>query len=391
LILAGRGFGKTRAGSEWIIEKAKEGKFPHLGLIGETAADVRDVMVEGGDSSIIKVSPPWFMPAYQPSKRRLVWPNGVTATTYSGDEPDQLRGPQHYYVWADEPAKWKYPQDAWDNMEFGLRSGRTPQVCATTTPRPIPLLINLIKDPQTVVSTGSTYENVSNLSESFLKFVLTKYEGTRIGRQELYAEILGDVEGALWSYELIEATRVKSAPTDGFKRILVGLDPSGSGEESADEAGVVAVGLGYDGHAYVIGDYSLQGSPNEWATVAINTLKRLKADRIVAEVNFGGDMVKAVLESLWDKVPFKKVHASRGKTARAEPVSALFEQGKCHLIGLHPKLEDEMCHWVPGEKRNGKLWSPGRMDAMVWAVSELMITSGRKFMAMTRSGEERDI
>jgi phage terminase large subunit-like protein len=358
LILAGRGFGKTRAGAEQVIIWARTPK-QRIALVAGTAADVRDVVVEG-ESGILACSPPWCMPTYQPTKRRLTWPNGTIATTYSGDAPAQLRGPQHHHTWCDEVAKWRYAQEAWDNLELGLRLGQHPQVVATTTPRPIPLLRQLLADPGTVVTRGSTYENTINLASTFKDRILNRYEGTRLGRQELYAELLEDTPGALWTRLLLEATRVRQVPP--LRRIVIGLDPG-------NEAGIIVAGLGDDGHGYVLADLSINGSPATWAGQAIAGYHKYKANVIVAEANHGGDMVIATIGTQDDKAATKKVWASQGKYARAEPCSALYERGLVHHVGMLATLEDQLCNWVPGEG----LPSPNELDACVWALTELML------------------
>ena len=370
LILSGRGWGKSRAGAEWVIHRARQG-YRSIALIGETVADVREVMVEGeGESGILHISPPWFRPVYEPSLRQLTWPNGCVAHTYSGDEPDQLRGPAHDSAWADEPAKWKYGKDAWDNMEFGLRSGPDPRVVATTTPRPIPLIKELIaqsrgESPSCVVTYGNTFENRANLAPSFLARLEERYKGTRLGRQELYAEILDDNPGALWSSGLIESLRVKKGPV--LKRIVVGVDPAVTSGEDSNETGIIVAGLGVDGHGYVLDDRTLRAKPAEWATAAVLAYEHWKADRIVAEVNNGGDLVEAVVRTVNAKVSYKGVRAARGKVTRAEPVAALAEQGKIHHVGFFAQLESQMTDWVPG------MDSPDRMDAYCWAFHELML------------------
>ena len=372
LIMAGRGWGKTRAAAEWIIERARDGMGP-IALIGETAADVRDTMVELGDSSILKISSPDFMPEYEPSKRRLTWPNGVTATTFSGDKPDQLRGPQHATVWADEPAKWRYATEAWDNMEFGLRVSDDPRVVASTTPRPIELIKNLVADDDVVVTVGSTYDNIANLSDRFKERIIAKYEGTRLGRQELHAELLTDNPGALWTSELIERHRCTGAPP-ALRRVVIGVDPPGG----KTECGIVAGGLGVDGHAYVIRDDSLEGSPNTWGARVNQTYIKAEADRVAAERNFGGDMVESTLRTVNPNMPVTLVNASRGKQRRAEPVAALYEQGKVHHVGTLATLEDEMTTWDPDMD-----WSPNRMDALVWMLTELMLQEKGVFSGST--------
>jgi phage terminase large subunit-like protein len=365
LILAGRGFGKTRAGAEWVIHRARQGYGP-IALIGETAGDVRDTMVELGESSILKVAPPDFAPDYEPSKRRLTFPNGVTATTFSGDEPGQLRGPQHATVWADEPAKWRYAVEAWDNMEMGLRLSDDPRCVATTTPRPVELITTLVDDADCHVTRGSTYENTQNLAERFRERVIEKYEGTRLGRQELHAEILSDAPGALWSRDDIHT--VDSPPS--MKRIVVGVDPSGGG----DEIGVVTCGVGVDGRGYVLDDDTLAASPNGWAQAVQRAYNAHSADRIVAERNFGGDMVVSTIQSVDSTLPVKVVTASRGKQRRAEPVASLYEQDKVFHVGALADLEDELTKWEP----NGSDWSPNRLDALVWALTELMLEDTAK-------------
>ena len=370
--MSGRGFGKTRTGAELVRKWAYEGRTP-IALIGQTKADVRDTMIELGDSSILRISPPWFRPEYEPSKRRLLWPNGVIAIAYSGDEPDQLRGPQHAGAWLDEIAKFKYPQETWDNLEFGLRIGKSPQVIVTSTPRPIEIVRNLIADKRTVLTKASTFENACNLPASFLQRLKDKYEGTTLGRQELEGEILNDIPGALWRREIILR---KDVPRDSSgalltNRIVVAIDPAVTSGENSDETGIVAAAKGKDGNYYVLADRSGRMSPRDWALTAVRLFNELKADRIIAEANNGGDMVELTLRTVAQSIPFKKVNASHGKRARAEPISALYEQGKVfHSVRL-PTLEDQMCCWTGEDSEK----SPDRMDALVWALSELS-TSG---------------
>lgn len=372
LILSGRGWGKTRTGAEYVIERARKGHGP-IALIGETAADVRDVMIEEGPASIMEVSPPNFRPKYEPSKRRLTWPNGVVGTSFSGDDPDQLRGPQHATVWADEPAKWRYATDAWDNMEMGLRVGTDPRCIATTTPRPIPLIKRLIADKNVHVTRGSTYDNIDNLSPIFIERITERYEGTRLGRQELHAELLEDVEGALWKRAWLEEARRVKMPD--MKRIVVGVDPPG---ETA-ECGIIVAGLGIDGEGYLIEDASLAGSPDQWAKAVVGAYHKHAADKIVPEKNQGGAMVEHTLRTVRDEsdkaigrnLPIAPVWASRGKATRAEPVAALSEQGRIHHAGYFAALEDQLCEWIPGAK------SPDRLDAYVWAFTELMVDTPR--------------
>ena len=365
LILAGRGFGKTRSGAEWIRQKVINNEAGRIALIGATAADVRDTMVEG-ESGLLRIFPPGERPRYEPSKRRITFKNGAKATTYSADEPDRLRGPNHDCAWTDEIAAWRYPE-AWDQLIFGLRIGDDPRVVATTTPRPTRLIRNLVEREDVVVTRGSTYENQMNLAPTFLEEVKARYEGTRLGRQELYAEILDDVEGALWTREMIEQSRVNNLPD--LTRIVIGVDPAITSRESSAETGIVAVGVDANGTGYVLDDRSLKGSPVEWANAAIALYHRSSADRIVVEANQGGDMVRHTLQTVESQIPIKTVHATRGKRTRAEPISALYEQGKVKHVGAFPVLEDQMCSWTPESD------SPDRLDALVWGLTELMIGS----------------
>jgi len=367
LLLSGRGGGKTRVGSETVIQWAKDGYSP-IALVGRTKADIRDIIVETGDSSIIACSPPWFMPKYEPTKRHLVWPNGVLAITYSGDEPDQLRGPQHMKAWVDELAKFENPQEMWDNLMMGLRIGDSPQCIVTTTPRPIPIIKQLEKDPKVHITRTHTLENKDNLSPAFLSFIIDRYEGTRLGRQELAGETLGDNPDALWTRENLDKTRVTKYPA--LFSVVTAIDPAVSNTESSAETGIITGGLGYVNkkvHAFILSDSSLRATPQGWGTAALTAYNNFNGDRIVAEVNNGGDMVESNVRTLDPRVSVKKLHATRGKYSRAEPVSALYEQGRVHHVGFFPELEDQLCEWVPGEK------SPDRLDALVWCLTELML------------------
>ena len=376
LMNMGRGAGKTRPGAETIRDWERQG-YRRFALVGETAADCRDVMVEG-ESGILSVYPPSERPLYEPSKRRITWKSGAMATLFSGEKPDQLRGPQFDKAWVDELAKYKYPQDTWDNLMFGLRLGDNPQAVVTTTPRPIPIIKTLLADASCHVTTGSTYENADNLAPQFLALIREKYEGTRLGRQELEAEILEDVEGALWTLVAIDALRVRSAPE--LRRIVVSVDPSVNETGDRDECGIVVAGIGpcscrgqEEMHGFVLEDLSDHLSPNAWAQRAVAAYRTQKADRIIAEKNNGGALVEVNVRTVDANVPYEAVHASVGKRTRAEPVSALYEQGKVHHVGQHAKLEDEMCSWVPLTGQP----SPGRMDALVWAISKLMLGETR--------------
>lgn len=362
LMRSGRGGGKTRAGAEWVLQRVRDG-YRSIALIGANAADVRDIMIELGESSIMRIARPEEKPAYEPSKRRLTFPNGAIAVAFSDEEPDQLRGPQHDTVWIDELAKFKHPQETWDNMIMGLRMGPSPQVFVTTTPRPIPLIKELIKRPDTIDVRFSTFDNAENLSPIFLQQVRARYEGTRLGRQELEGEILDDNPGALWQRDAIENLRVTGHPS--LIRIVVGVDPAVSSSEEAGETGIVTVGIAATGHCYVLDDSSLHGTAHQWALAVSRVYYREKADRVIGEANNGGELVEVNLRTVDRNISYKSVHASRGKQIRAEPVSSLYEQGKVHHVGTFPQLEDQMCEWVPGEK------SPDRMDALVWAITEL--------------------
>ena len=377
LLLSGRGGGKTRSGAELVCKWAKE-KFSTIAIIGKTKADVRDTMVEVGDSAILNISPPDFRPSYEPSKRRLTWPNGVLGIIYSGDEPDEFRGPQHQKAWVDELAKFKKAQESWDNLMFGLRIGDKPQVVVTTTPRPIKIIKDLVEDQRTdehpegrvAITLGHTLENRDNLSPVFLRYVLKKYEGTRLGRQELAGEVLDDNPNALWKRKQIDELRVTQHPD--LARIVVAIDPAVTSNEDSADTGIIVAGIApHMGalHGYILADITLKGTPDQWATAAVTGYYRNKADRIIGEVNNGGDMVEHTIRTVDKAIPFKSVHASRGKYIRAEPVSALYEQGRVHHVGFFPELEDQLCEWVPGDT------SPDRLDALVWALTELMIDS----------------
>lgn len=362
LLKAGRGFGKTRVGAE-TVRLWKENN-PIIHIVGPTAGDARDVLIEG-PAGILECSPPWDKPKYEPSKRKLTWKTGSYALIFSADEPDRLRGPQCYAAWCDELAAWKYPEDAWDNLMMGLRLGSRPRCIVTTTPRPIKLVKDLVKDPSVFVTNGSTYENIDNLAPAFLHTILRKYEGTRLGRQELNAEILEDIEGALWHLRMIERCRTKVMP-DNLVRVAVAIDPSVTSGEDADETGIITGGRDTKGHIYIWQDDSGIYSPQGWATKALVSYDKNKADRIIGETNNGGDLIETVIRNIDSSVSYKGVWASRGKVVRAEPIVALYEQERIHHVGVLPKLEDEMTNWIQGEK------SPGRIDALVWLCTFLM-------------------
>lgn len=367
LVLAGRGFGKTRTGAELVRAKVEAGVAARVALVGQTAADVRDVMIEG-ESGLLSVCPPWFAPRYEPSKRRLTWPNGAIATAYSADEPRQLRGPQHDFAWADELASWSTPE-AWDQLMFGLRLGADPRVIVTTTPRPTKAIRDLLGDPTTVVTRGSTYDNRANLAPAFFEQIIRKYEGTRLGRQELHAEVLDDVPGALWTRAMLDAARVALTPPE-LVRIVVGIDPAVTSGEDSDETGIIVAGKDATGFFHVLGDRSCRMTPDGWARRAVTAFDELNADRIVAEVNNGGDLVEATLRTIRRSIPYRAVRASRGKRVRAEPIAALYEQRRVHHYGDLAQLEDQMVTFTP----DGMDGSPDRVDALVWALTELSET-----------------
>lgn len=379
LMLAGRGFGKTRAGSEAVREIVATGEVEHVGLVAKTPADARDVMIEG-ESGILAVSPPGERPLWEPSKRRLTWPNGARATVYSGENPDQLRGPNHQLVWCDELCAWQYPGEAWDNLAFGLRipwrGGGGARAIITTTPRPIRALRDVLALEGCAVTRGSTYENRGNLAANFLRQMLGRYEGTRLGRQELLAELLEDVVGALWTRETIERLRCARPPDDALERIVVAVDPAVSSGEDSCETGIVVAARGEDKHGYVLADRSCRLPPAGWARRAVEAAEEFGADCIVAEANNGGEMVALTIRTVDPRVRVKLVHASRGKRARAEPVSALYEQGRVHHVGGFAQLEDQMCSYTG--MRGGEA-SPDRLDALVWALSELSVSGRPRF------------
>jgi predicted phage terminase large subunit-like protein len=367
LLLAGRGFGKTRTGAEFVRAMVAEKRARRIALVAPTALDARSVMVEG-ESGLLSIGPPHERPYYEPSLHRLSWPNGAVATLYSADEPNRLRGPQHDLAWCDELAAWRYPA-AWDMLMFGLRLGRDPRVVVTTTPRPIRLIRDLLADPNVAVTRGRTEDNRDNLAPAFLEQIVRRYQGTRLGRQELDGELLDDMPGALWTHALIDGARVTGAPD--LARVVVAIDPAASSHEGSDETGIVVAGRDHDGHGYVLADASGRYAPAEWARRAVALYAEHRADRIVAEVNNGGEMVGATLRVVDPGVPFTAVHASRGKVARAEPVAALYEQGRVHHLGALPQLEDQMCAFTSDGDAGGG--SPDRVDALVWALTDLLL------------------
>jgi phage terminase large subunit-like protein len=361
LLLGGRGFGKTRTIVEWghYMARIMPGSRGHI--VGATAADTRDILIDG-ESGFMNAITESERPRHEPSKRRLTWSNDSVATLFSADEPNRFRGPQSHWAIADEVCAWRYP-DAWDQLLLGLRLGQKPRIAVATTPRPTKLIRSLINDPTCHVTRGTTYDNRANLAPSFFDQVIRRYEGSRLGRQELNAEILDDIEGALWTYATMDRNRVASPPE--LVRVVVGVDPKTSSEADS-ETGIIVAGKGTDEDVYILEDCSINDLPDAWARSVVNAYTRHQADRIIAEANQGGDMVTSVLRTVDRNISITPVWASRGKQTRAEPIAALYEQGRVHHVGALPQLEDQMCTWVPGAP------SPDRMDALVWAVTALM-------------------
>lgn len=393
LVLAGRGFGKTRMGSEWIRKIAEDNPGCRIALVAETAADARDVMIKG-DSGLLNCDPTLKEDSWSPTNRCLTWPNGSKAWCYNATEPDQLRGPQHHFAWVDELAKFRYMQATWDQLMFGLRLGEHPQVLVTTTPQPKPLIKELVarEGSSVFVTRGSTLDNKDNLASATVQALYDRYGGTRLGRQELEGEILGDIPGALWNHQMIDESRITEDEAPDMERIIVAVDPAASSHEGSDENGIVGVGLARDedGYArgYVLADRSLRGSPEEWARAAVKLYRELGADRIVAEKNNGGEMVAHVIRSVDRSIPVTLVHASRGKHVRAEPISALYEQHRVHHVGRFDKLEDQMCLFSIDQLRDENTGSPDRVDALVWGLSQLFdkITARRRTNITPSSG-----
>jgi phage terminase large subunit-like protein len=375
LILAGRGWGKTWTASSWINEMART-SVCRIALIGATASDTRDIMIEG-DSGVLRTAPEWFRPTFEPSKRRIEWPNGSVAHAFSAEEHDRLRGPQFHVGWLDELAAFSNDEDVWNMFQFGLRLGQRPRCIITTTPRPKKLLRELIGRSDVETITGSTYENRDNLAPTFIHAIERRYEGTRLGRQELHAELLLDVQGSLWPRDLLDRANGNWTLPD-MTRVVVAIDPSGTrGEEDAgDSVGIIVAGLGADGFGYVLADRTCKLSPDGWGRVAVNAYREFKADRIIAERNFGGAMVEHVIRTVDRNVSYREVTASRGKIARAEPVSALYEQSKIRHVGVFSELEDQLAAMTSeGFVGDG---SPDRADALVWALGELLVRGGQQ-------------
>lgn len=380
VVMGGRGAGKTRAGSEWVRSMVEgpcsrsPGCAHAVALVGETLEQAREVMVRG-ESGILACSPADRMPEFQASRNALVWPNGAEARLFSAHDPERLRGPQFDAAWVDEIAKWRNMQETWDMLQFALRTGDAPRACVTTTPRSVKLLRELLRRDTTVLTRAATEANAANLAKSYLDEVRARYDGTRLGRQELDGELLSDIDGALWSLATLEAAVINLQPR--LDRIVVAVDPPAGSKASSDDCGIVVVGARMSGppqewRAVVLEDATVSASsPTQWAGAAIDAWKRHKADRVVAEVNQGGAMVRSVIDSVQMGVPFTAVHATRGKSARAEPVAALYEQGRVHHLRGLSALEDQMCQMTTrGFRGSG---SPDRVDALVWAVTEVLL------------------
>lgn len=373
----GRGSGKTRTGSEWTHRRTKVSG--RIALIAQTGPDARIVMIEG-KSGLLATAKPGERPLWEPSKKELTWPNGAKGFVYSAEEPDRLRGPEHFDAWVDEPAHMDNIEDVWANLLFGLRLGERPRICVTTTPKPTKWVKTTIAEQTTVSVVGSTYANIDNLNPVFRDVILKKYEGTRRGRQEIHGEVLADVEGALWQYEYLEPYRLPTALPSAFvrqlDRIVVAIDPAGTHRKKSDETGIVVVGVRVEGEEeefYVLADYSGKYSPKGWADKALHALEVWSADYLVAETNYGGDMVRHTLETSVDQgvmLPrIVEVNSRRGKVIRADPIVGLYEKGKVHHVGLHlGDLEDQLVGWVPGSE------SPDRLDALVHGMTDLART-----------------
>lgn len=380
LIMAGRGFGKTRAGSEWVRALVRTHADARIALVGATLPEVRAVMVEG-ESGLLSVGPDHQRPHFEPSLRRLVWANGAQAMLYSAYEPETLRGPQHSHAWCDEVAKWDNSAAratrAWDNLLLGLRLGQDPRLLATTTPRAVPLIQRLLAQPDEdlAITRGSTEDNRANLPKRFVADMRRSFGKSLLGRQELDGELIADIEGALWTRAMIETCRATPSAEMArpeMARVVIGVDPSASA--GGDACGIIVAGLGVDGKAYILADASVEkATPERWARATAKAAESWNADRVIAEANQGGAMVRSVLLAAELSLPLRLVHASRGKVARAEPVAALYEAGRVHHMGTFPILEDELCGLIAGGSYQGPGRSPDRADALVWALTELLL------------------
>jgi predicted phage terminase large subunit-like protein len=373
LLLGGRGMGKTLSAAQHIRQIADSGKVSHIGLVGQTSAAIRDIMVLG-PSGIMSIVPNHDRPIHEPSKSLVTWNNGTKLHLFSAEEPERLRGPNLGYAWVDELCSWANLQNVWDMLSMCLRVGPNPRTVISTTPKPSKLLKSLIarEGKDVVITRGTTYDNRANLAPGFFSSVVSRYEGTRLGRQELNADILEDIEGALWNHDRIDATRLPLSAKDNawFRRVVVAVDPAMTAGEESDETGIIVSAIGEDDRGYILEDCSGRYSPREWAEKTIAAYRRNQADRIVIDVNAGGDMAENTLRMIDRSVPITRIHAKRGKLTRAEPVAALYEQGRISHVGMFPELEDEMCSFAPGLQGNGH---DDRVDALVYSLSDLMV------------------
>jgi phage terminase large subunit-like protein len=405
LVMAGRGFGKTRTGAETIREQVRQGRRRSIALVAPTLGDGRKLMIEG-PSGILAISPDSERPRWRADKRELIWPNGAIGYLYSSEEPERLRGPEHDGGWCEEMGAWRNPEDTWSNLRLGLRrrgpKGDRPQLVITTTPRATSLMRRVVANPRTVITNGTTYENAANLDEDFVGMVRDEYEGTRLGEQELMGRLLTDTPGALWKMSRIEELR-RAAITESIARVVIAIDPAVADAEerklaaaedrSVSETGIVVVARARclckgadEHHVFVLQDLSGYYAPDEWGQLAVRAYDEHNADRVVAEVNQGGALVQALIKTYGPHVAYRAVHASRGKHTRAEPVAALYEQGKVHHVGVHTRLEDQMTTWNPLLSRK----SPDRMDALVWAITDLMLgPQGASYRRPAVNGQRR--
>ncbi len=371
LLLGGRGSGKTRSSAEATRAEVEAGRRRAIGLIGPTA----DTLRRDQAAALLAISPPWCLASHEPSQRRITWPNGAVAYLLSSEEPDRIRGLNLDWAWCDELTSWAYPEEVWSNLQMALRvsgpTGADPAAVVSTTPKRHPLLKRIMAAPSTVTTRSRTFDNAANLSAATIAHLRETYGGTTLGRQELDAEILEDIEGALWNRDLLDANRIQPRDDMACKRIVVAIDPAGGSKRTNDQTGIIVAGRGADGHGYILSDLSGRFSPERWARRAIDAYHSYNADRIVVESNFGGEMVVATIRAIDPNVPVKTLHASRGKQVRAEPVVALYEQGRVHHVGNFPELEDQLCGWEPASSSS----SPDRLDALVWALTELMLDS----------------
>ena len=391
LVLAGRGFGKTRMGAEAVRQYSQQQPGARIAVVAPTYGAARDVCYEG-ESGLLGVCPADAVARYNRSLGQVRFTNQSLCQWYSGGDPERFRGPQHHLIWADELCAWPNAQETWDMMLMGLRLGAHPRIIITTTPKPSPLIVELVKraqegDKRIRLVTGSTFDNSANLPESALEALRQRYEGTTLGRQELFAELILDSPGALWSREAIEINRVTADKAPDLVRIVVAVDPAVSAKgDRVAETGIVVAGIGEDRHCYVLEDGTMENAtPDQWASKAVSLYSNWSADRIVYERNQGGDLIRHTFQTIDDRLPLKAVVASKGKQTRAEPVSALYEQGRVHHVGNFPVMEDQMCFWNPNDpSQRGN--SPDRVDALVWAVSELMLNAGGGDIAVPWGG-----